>query len=163
MKRIIFAILIAIPTFSQCQNIPNWVNNPPKSKDKIYAVGVGNSGSADIAERKARMDANVKLAEQVEPAVYSYSSKIDTILIGNKMLIERFNVVRKKVVATLHNTQEVEKIGLEKNGTYTTYVLLSMSKKDINRSLVSLIDEDKDLKAALSKSSAYKKMVQESK
>lgn len=163
MKRVLFVILIALPVFSQCQNLPNWVNNPPKSKDKIYAVGVGNSGSADIAERKARMDASVKLAEQVEPAVYSYSSRIDTVLVGNKMLIERFNVVRKKVAATLHNTQEVEKTSFEKNGTYTAYVLLAISKKDINRSMVSLIDEDKDLKAALKKSNAYKKMLQESK
>jgi hypothetical protein len=167
MKKILLYSILLLPLTVQCQNslntTPKWVNNPPKSKDKIYAVGVGTSSSPDVAERKAIMDANVNLAENVRPAVVTITSHIDSIIQGNEILIERVNIIRKKVEATLQNTQLINKTVLEEKGKYKVYVLVEMPKKEINRSVISYVDEDKELYNAIAKTKTYKRIAREAK
>ncbi|MFO8021414.1 MAG: LPP20 family lipoprotein [Perlabentimonas sp.] len=159
MKRIAWIIVILAPYLSQCQDLPLWVNSPPESSSKYYAVGGGTSVSADISERKARLDANVKLAEQVEPVVETTVSRIDSVVRGNEVLVERVTIIRKKVMATLQNVTETEKVTLENNGKYTTYVLLSMPKESIANSLLNQIKHDDDLHKALTRTSVYKELL----
>jgi hypothetical protein len=115
MKRLIILLLFTLPLFATCQEPSNptksWVNNPPKSTDKIFAVGIGTSPSEDIAERKAHLNGSANLAKQVEPAVISVTSRIDSIVRGNKLLIEKSKVIRETVIATLTdvNTIDIEK------------------------------------------------------
>ncbi|PKP39023.1 MAG: hypothetical protein CVT98_03675 [Bacteroidetes bacterium HGW-Bacteroidetes-15] len=167
MKKLIILILITLPIFSYSQNASvskkSWVNNPPTSKDKLYAVGIGTSASADIAERKAHLNASAKLAELVEPAVESVTSRIDSIVRGNKVLIEKNQVIRKTVIANLNNVQTIDVDKIESNGTYTAYVLVSMPKREITQNVVEQINKDKELYRAVSKSKEYKKMLKETK
>ncbi|MFP4556843.1 MAG: hypothetical protein ACLFNU_08235 [Bacteroidales bacterium] len=158
MKRIAWIIVILAPYLSQCQDLPIWVNSPPASNSKYYAVGEGTSISADIAERKARMDANVRLAEKVEPVVETTVSRIDSIVRGNELLVERVTIIRRKVMASLQNVTETEKVTLEDKGKYTSYVLLSMPKESIANSLLNQIKGDDDLHNALAETPFYRGM-----
>jgi len=159
MKRIAWIIVILAPYLSQCQDLPLWVNSPPESDAKYYAVGEGSSVSADISERKARLDANVNLAKQVEPVVETTISRIDSTIKGNELLVERVTVIRKKVMATLQNVTETEKVTLDSNGKYTTYVLLSMPKESIANSLLNQIKQDDDLQKAIAQTSVYRELL----
>jgi hypothetical protein len=167
MRKIIFLLLITIPYLSQCQpsssSLPNWVNNPPKSKDKVYGVGMGSSSNADVAERKANLDASVNLAKQIEPTITSVTSRIDSVVRGKKVLVERVSIVRKTVTATLSNTSVIDKYSFEENGTYTVYVLMETPKKEITRSVVNEINKDKELYSAIAKTKEYKQLVKEAK
>lgn len=161
MKRILIFVMVAIPILSCGQSVPGWVKNPPKSNDKIYAVGVGTSGNAEIAERKAKMEANVNLAEQLETAVVSVTTKFEPVVRRNKALTEKVKVVRKTVVATLQDTQVSQKFATEENGIHKVYVLMEMPRKNVNQSIVKQIEKDEELHKALSNSKAYKKILTE--
>lgn len=161
MKRMLILIMIAVPIISCGQSVPGWVKNPPKSNDKIYAVGIGTSGSAEIAERKAKMEASVNLAEQLETAVVSVTTKFEPVVRRNKALTEKVKVVRKTVVATLQNTQVSQKFATEENGIHKVYVLMEMPRKNVNRSIIDEIEKDEELHKALSNSKAYKKVIAE--
>lgn len=165
MKRLMILLLLTLPLFANCQNpsspTKSWVNNPPESKDKIFAVGVGTSTSEDIAERKAHLNGSANLAKQVEPAVVSVTSRIDSIVRGNKVLIEKSKVIRKTVVANLKNVNTIDIEKIEKDGVYTVYVLLNMPKKEITRKVVDQIKQDKELYNAVAKTKTYKKIVKE--
>jgi hypothetical protein len=165
MKRLIFIVLVTLPYLLYCQsntnNYPNWVNNPPKSTNKIFAVGVGSSSSMEIAERKANLDASVKFAEQIEPAIVTYTSRIDSVVKGKKILIEKVNIVRTTISATLSNTKISKKHGVEEDGKYTIYVLMEMPRRDIARSVVEEIRKDKELYNAVAKTEAYKQIAKE--
>lgn len=165
MKRLTFLLLIAFPLISICQNHASskksWVQNPPESKERVYAVGVGTSPSADIAERKAHLNASAKLAEIVEPAVVSVTSRIDPVIRGNKVLMERTRIVRKTVIANLSDVQTIDSDKIEKDGLSTVYVLVSMPRKEITKRVVEQIREDKQLYEAVFRTREYKKMVKE--
>jgi hypothetical protein len=160
MKTISLIVLLLFPVLTQSQpftkNVPKWVDNPPKDPKKFYAVGIGTSSNAQIAERIAVLNANSKLAELVEPAVITITSKIDSVVRGNKVYIEKITVMRKSVVATLHNTRIVQRANSVKNGIYTVYVLKEMYRKEINRSVVAHIKDDKELHSAVANSDAFK-------
>lgn len=165
MKRLIILFIVLYPMFSACQDhsksSKSWVENPPKSKEKIYAVGVGTSPSADIAERKAHLDASAKLAKIVEPAVVTVTSRIEPVIRNNKVLMERTRVIRKTVIANLSNVQTIDSDKIEQDGKTTVYVLVSMPRKGITKEVVDQIKEDKELYKAVSKSREYKKMLKE--
>ena len=167
MKRVIIGIFFIIPFVAQCQNgvnnPPEWVKNPPTSKENIYGVGFGTSTNRDIAERKAIMDANVNLAEKVQPAVITITSQIDSVVKNNVVLIEKVQTVRKKVQATLENTNIKERAVFEDNGRISVYVLIEMPIKEINRSVVNQITDDKDLYNAIAKTKAYKQLARKAK
>ena len=165
IKNWLFLIAFCCPLFLQCQNqegaLPRWVEKPPTGNNKYYAVGFGSSLSADVAERKARLDANSKLAKQVEPVVITVTSKIDSIVRGNQLLVERVSVVRQKVSATLTNVKELEKFNMESNGTHDVYILVEMPQKEIKRSIVAHIENDKELHSDLIRSATYRSLLKE--
>jgi hypothetical protein len=165
MRKLILLALLAFPSllFSQTfsNKLPNWINNPTKSKDKLFAVGMGSSSNAEVAERKASLDASVKLAELIEPAIETHTSRIDSVLRGKKKLVEKVDIIRKTVSATLSDTRITEKHRIEEDGKYTVYILMEMPKRDIARSIVSEINKDKELYKAISKTSEYRQIAKE--
>jgi len=163
MKRIIALVIVALPisAYSQLfgQRTPGWVKNPPKSETSFYAVGQGSSPTLDVAERKARLNAGVVLAEQVEPAIESETTRLETVVRNNKVLKEKIHVIRKTLVATLHDTRVIEKHATERNGTHTVYILVEMPRKNISRSIVDQVKSDKELHEAVAKSKPYKELL----
>jgi hypothetical protein len=162
MKRLVLIILVLLPQILLSQSLPKWVKKPPTSSEMYYAVGMGSSGNEDVAERKARLDANVNLAKQVEHEIVTVTTRIETMIRGNKVLKERVRVIRKKVMATLTDTRVEGKHSVnERNGSVKVYMLISMPKSNINQSVINQVENDKELYATLSKSKAYIKFVNE--
>lgn len=63
---IISLLLLSVGALAQRngKSVPSWYKNPPKSAKKYYGAGKGTSMSIEVAEKKARLDANTSLAEQ---------------------------------------------------------------------------------------------------
>lgn len=88
---------------------PAWYNHPPTSDSLFYGVGVGESLDWSTAERKAIMEAQVQLAEQIN----------DPKTVGNTTTTE----------ATLYDVTVVQKIGKNKGDKHQIYVMLSTKKE----------------------------------
>lgn len=158
MKRLLMILLVASPYFLQSQNLPSWIKNPPADSNVIYAVGKGTSSNAETAERKARLDANVGLAEQVNPALVNVTTQLESKVRKNKVLKEKVKVVRKTVTGNLQDVSVVKKFTFERKGIHTAYILLEMPRKSINRSIVRAIDNDEELHNAVKETKAYKNL-----
>lgn len=141
--------------------LPSWIQNPPKSNTSFFAIGKGTSSNLDVAERKARLDANVGLAKQVEPVVETTTSRLAKSLRNNKVILQKIQVVRKTVVANLHDTKTVEKHKSENNGSHTVFILVEMPKQNISKAIVTQINADKTLYQALANKRSYKKLLAE--
>lgn len=130
MKRTIFITLmmIAITASAQRQtsSIPDWYSNPPTSNKKFYGVGAGTSKSLEIAEQKARLEANVKLAEQVNPPK---TEEFETNTTNADGKPQKGTVQRKAVEAQLSGVKIVKKEVTQSGDEYTIYVMLEMKKK----------------------------------
>lgn len=89
-------------------NAPDWYNNPPTSDTLVFGVGVGTSRDMSIAERKAIMQANLNLAEQITQPIVD----------ENKTSTE----------ATLSNISIVQKVWKKEGAQHNVYILISMKK-----------------------------------
>jgi hypothetical protein len=166
MKRLLLLVIFAIPLVATAQRYPTrppkWYKTPPTAADRYYAVGKGTSASAEVAERKARLDANSKLAEMVEPAVVSVSTRIDSVVRGNVVLEEKVQIMQKRVKATLSGHRLANKSVTFKNDVYTVYILLEMPKRNLSRLIVEQINVDKELLGAISSTKVYRTILEES-
>jgi hypothetical protein len=129
MKRILlFALLLAaMNTIAQeaTDSIPDWFKNPPTSSRKFYGAGEGTSMSLDIAEKKAMLNANLRLAEQVKPPkvkeIKSTTKRVDG---SNKEEI----IQRTIVEAKLKGVTIINKSVTQKGDMYVVYILVEMKK-----------------------------------
>jgi hypothetical protein len=130
MKKLTFIVLLlnTIGVYAQNANdsIPEWVNKPPTSSKMFYGVGVGKSRMMDIAEKKALLDANIKLAEQVEPV------KVEKIKKSSKSADGRTTeeIIQREVVdVSLSGVSTIKRYSFQKDDEYTVYVLVQMKRK----------------------------------
>ena len=166
MKQLIVFFIVVMPLFAMAQRYPTrppkWYKSPPTSADRFYAVGKGASASAEVAERKARLDASSKLPEMVEPAIVTVSTRIDSVVKGNTILEQKVQIMHKRVKATLSGHRLANKSVTFKNDVYTVYVLLEMPKRDLSRLIVEQINVDKELLTAVSSTKIYQTILSES-
>ncbi|MDD2197033.1 MAG: LPP20 family lipoprotein [Bacteroidales bacterium] len=166
-KHILFILVLCIPLFANCQNhrgksnTPKWAHKLPKSNSKIFAVGKGSSGSADIAYRKAVLDANTMLAKKVAPVVTSKTSRIISTVENGKTVEKRVDVIRQKVTTSLEGVEEVNKSQTREGELYLVYVLVSIPNQAISRSIVNEINSDSTLLAKLSNTKMYNDLLSE--
>lgn len=133
MKRILFIIAL-VSVFSACtqkdekknsdnnqiacdslkkatdSDAPDWYNNPPASDNKYYfGIGKGTSKDMSIAERKAVMQANLNLAEQITASTSTNGTTTTT-------------------EATLVDVSIEKKTCKKVESTYNTYILVKMKR-----------------------------------
>lgn len=129
MKKILLFLLLfaAIDAIAQeaTDSIPDWFKNPPTSSRKFYGAGEGNSPYLDIAEKKAMLNANLRLAEQVnKPKTKEIKNKTKTVTgQDNEQTIQR-----TVVEAKLKGVTVIKKAVLQKGDKYIVYVLVEMKK-----------------------------------
>lgn len=129
MKRILLLALI-LSSFSgiaqeATDSIPDWFSNPPKSSKKFYGTGKGVSNFLDIAEKKAIMNANLKLAEQVStPKKKEIKNKTKTVSgQDNEATIQRTITEAKLKGVTI-----IKKAVVQRDDKYYVYILSEMKK-----------------------------------
>jgi hypothetical protein len=129
MKKILLIafILSSFSVLAQEANdsIPDWYSNPPKSSRKFYGAGEGVSNYLDIAEKKAIMFANLRLAEQANtPKTKEIKSKTKTVNgQDNEATIQRTIVEAKLKGVTI-----IKKSVIQKGDKYYVYILSEMKK-----------------------------------
>jgi len=164
-KKIVLIAFLAIPILSNCQDVgnraPKWIKKKPESSNKIFAVGKASSASADIAYRKAMLDANKNLAKQVEPVVTTKTTKIISAVENGKVVKQKVDLIRKKVSATLSGVSEIDKYQTQTGNEFTVYVLVSMPKKAISRSIAYSIKEDSALLSKVGATKNYNDLLKE--
>lgn len=129
MKKLLFISLLLAAMTSSAQevtdSIPTWFSNPPTSKRMLYGAGKGVSAFMDVAEKKAILSANLKLAEQVNPPkekeIKSTTKRVDGS--DNETIIQRTIVEAKLKGVTIIN-----KSVIQKGDMYIVYVLVEMKK-----------------------------------
>jgi len=130
MKKLVLITLLFVAIGASAQtatdSIPEWVNKPPVSSRMFYGVGVGKSRMMDVAEKKAILDANLKLAEQVEPAKVKKIKK--TTKSADGRTIEE--TIQREVISTiLSDVRVIKRASFQNDEEYTVYVLVEMKKK----------------------------------
>ena len=121
---------------------PRWYRNPPEEQGKIVGVGRGTSSNKEVALRKAIMDANIQIAKQVQPALTSIASRLDTLARGNEMVLQRITLVRTTVQAELTNTRIVRRAFKRANGGYIAFVLIEMSTDELRAAFIQRAKDD---------------------
>lgn len=129
MKKIFFITLLlaAMSTTAQeaTDSIPNWFSNPPTSSKKFYGTGEGRAAYLDVAEKKAMLNANLQLAEQVDkPKVKEIKNKTKTVTgQDNETTIQRTIVEAK-----LKGVKVINKYVTQKGDMYIVYILVEMKR-----------------------------------
>lgn len=130
MKKLYILLLAIVSSSIYAQDfvdaVPEWYNNPPQSRKNFYGVGKGESGTIEIAEQKALLEAKACIAEQVQPAKVKEIKKT-TKTKGGK-INEEFTQ-QKVVEAELTDVKVLKKVFMQKREGYIAYVLLEMKKK----------------------------------
>lgn len=130
MKRVVTLMLFLVSASIYAQDfvdaIPEWYNNPPQSKKHFYGVGKGESGTIEIAEQKALLEAKACIAEQMQPAKVKEIKKTTKTKGG---IINNESTQQKVVEAELTDVKVLKKVFMQKGGGYVAYVLLEMKKK----------------------------------
>ncbi len=106
-------------------SIPDWFKNPPTSSRKLYGAGEGISMYLDIAEKKAMMSANLRLAEQVnKPKTKEIKNKTKTVSgQDNETTIQRTVVEAKLKGVTI-----IKKAVVQSGDKYIVYLLVEMKR-----------------------------------
>ncbi len=129
MKKLLFIAILLSSVGCSAQevndSIPEWYSNPPTSSRKFYGAGEGVSEYLDIAEKKAIMYANYRLAEQVsQPKTKEIKSKTKTVSgQDNETTIQRTIVEAKLKGVTI-----IKKSVIQKGDKYYVYILSEMKK-----------------------------------
>lgn len=127
-KTLLFSLLfVAMNSIAQeaTDSIPTWFSNPPTSSKKFYGAGEGTSLYLDIAEKKAMLNANLRLAEQVnQPKTKEIKNKTKTVSgQDNEQTIQRTILEAKLKGVTI-----IKKAVVQKGDKYIVYLLVEMKK-----------------------------------
>lgn len=116
--------------------IPGWVLNPPKPDAYgVFAVGIGDSNTLQVSQKKAMLEAEFGLAKQFQQELAGSERQYttdDSVSGVNRYegLIDKL-VQRVPIVGYTVKKQEVKAV----DGKYQTYVLLSLPYDQYNEVL----------------------------
>jgi hypothetical protein len=72
MKKILFVFIAFALTFSSCESMPPWINDPPRDEGYLFGVGTAKDKDDSIALDLAENRARVSLLRQI-----SFNVKVD--------------------------------------------------------------------------------------
>ncbi|MGI6479351.1 MAG: LPP20 family lipoprotein [Salinivirgaceae bacterium] len=124
---LLFGLMACTSAQSREQFPPKWANKLPKSKNKIYSVGYGQSANQSVAYDKARANAFTELAEILGPTTVTLK-EISNEPNSNTKSEE------KKTEVILSDVSIIEKASRQTDeGLFEVYVLVSYNKKSLKK------------------------------
>lgn len=130
--------------------IPSWVLEPPQSSSGVYGVGIGESRNLDIAIKKSNLNAQFELAKSLGQEIsgneQNYTSESST-----KTTTQYTQLIDSLVDSIpMNGFETVEHEMITIDGKFTSYRLMHLSYKQIERSLnlASKETEQAEIKAA---------------
>lgn len=105
-------------------NIPSWyIMPPPASEQSVFVAGTATSSTLSMATQKAILDADTKLAFQMESAIKAmiktYQNDLGTDIVENTEL-----VARKVSAVTVNGHHQVDMQVTQEGRTYRVFVLM---------------------------------------
>ena len=126
---------------------PKWCDETPSSNDAIYACGMGESSSINIANSKANLQAKNLLAERQGTEIMSNIEQSLSEVSGNVQDVFRQairNVTASKEIAGFKKIKsKVNSV----NGKYQYYVLLELPIGEANAVIMKKLKNSKEIKA----------------
>lgn len=126
--------------------VPKWVVEPPKGDGEVvYAVGVGQSSSMDLAQKKAALEAQFELAKGFKQAL-SGSERQYRRDNGKAGVDERFTVLIDQVVdrVPLAGYEVIRRETVPIAGAFHNFVLMKASYSEMQRILSERSAERRD-------------------
>ena len=147
-------------TPKKIKDAPGWYTDLPDDDESyLYSATVGESRKADVATKKATIQARAELAQKLGTKVQNLE-KLFQEEVGadsDTELLEQFTSVTKTITSeTLHGTQQEErKVQTLENGTYRVYVLMSLPIGAANQTMMAKIKANEHLYTRFRASKAF--------
>jgi hypothetical protein len=115
----------AVPVQQLSQvNVPNWYIMPPRaSEQSVFVAGTATSSTLAMATQKAILDADTKLAFQMESVVKALIKSYQNDL-GNEIVENTELVARKVSAVTVNGHHQVDMQVTQEGKTFRVFVLM---------------------------------------
>jgi len=160
-----FFLIGSILFLTSCSSIPDWYMNPPRDGNHLFAAKTAISSEMQLALDKATMEARAEIARQVETKISELQKKF-TEELGNKVdgdFKKQFSKATKAVVnTTLHGTRVKEQEFFKEDKHWRAYVLVEYPWGEARSEFVKNVKRDTILYGKVKDTSAFEKLVKES-
>ena len=172
VKRIVYWLAIII-IFAACGGrkaheykgcTPKWYLNPPTDPNYVYAVASGRSQDLQLAVNKAKQEARVDIASQIEAQVMALIKKFDEEVGGGEdaELLQQYTQTTKTVVdQTLMGVKVKEQKICKEGNLYVAYVLMEYPLYEMNKALLDQIKKQKILYTRFRAAQSFKELSEE--
>ncbi len=143
---------------------PGWYKDPPKDNDRLIGVATATSRDLQTAIDKAKQDARVEIARQLDLRVKGLSKRFveETGLNEDAELLGMFSQVSKTVVSDSLNGTRMAKQELDHQKTsYQAYVMMEMPIGEANARFLEKIRSQERLHTRVRASKAYEDLDRE--
>lgn len=149
---------------TKISEVPDWFLNPPKSINTLYAVATATSADLQLAINKAKQEARVDLASQVEAQVSALIKKFDEEVgqPGEGELLTMYSQATKTVVdqCLVGVTLKEQKI-LQEGNVFRVYILMELPLDAIRERLFEQIKSQKALYTRFRASQSFQELSEE--
>ena len=145
-------------------SIPDWYSNPPQDPNYLFAPATAMSKDMQLAVDKAKQQARMDLASQLEVKVQGLTKKFEEEVGMNEdsELLSEFTQASKSVVSTVMNGTRVNKHDVVvENGIYRAYVLMELPLGEANLALMQQIKNSQNMYTRFRASQAFDELEQE--
>jgi hypothetical protein len=176
MKRLLFGIIVLVFLFIGCASrgvtkvgeieLPDWYLNPPKDPNFIFGKATSTSQDLQLAIDKAKQEARLDIAENLESHIMGLIKKFDEEVGGgaDSELLTQFTKVSKNVVdQTLVGSRENKTIVKEEGKGYRAFVLMELPVGKAREELLKQLSsgENVDLYTRFQASKSFQELKEE--
>ncbi len=168
MKKVVVAglviMLLVLGCASRGVKAPKWYLNPPEEPDYVFGTAVATSVDLQIAIDKAKQDARLDVATQIESRIMGLIKKFDEE-VGkgtDTELLQQFTKVSKNVVDQTLVGSKVRKSTVKKEGDlYRAFVLMEAPIGKARAELLKQLSSNENLYTRFRASQSFKELEEE--
>lgn len=146
------------------EEIPSWYLNPPKTNESLFAAATATSTDLQLAMNKAKQEARLDLATQLEAQVSGLIKKFDEDVGKSEEseVLSLYSQVSKTVVdQSLSGTRVKESKILKEGKVYRVYVLMELPTDFMKEILLNKIKAQQALYTRFRASKAFEELEKE--
>lgn len=169
MKKYLLTVIALLVIVVGCASrsgikAPDWYLNPPQDEEHIYGAATASSQSLQISLDKAKQDARLSIAEELESNIMGLVKKFDEEVGGaeDSELLQQFTQVSKNVVDKTLVGSRISKSKVEKeDGVYRAFVLMEIPLGDARAKLLDQLSSNKHLYTRFRASQSFQELKEE--
>jgi hypothetical protein len=145
-------------------SVPDWYAAPPQDPNYLYATATSMSRDLQLAVEKAKQQARLDLAAQLEVKAEGLTKKFDEEVGLNEEseLLSEFSQVSKSLVSTTLNGTRVKNQEIQTEGAiYRAYILMELPLGAYNVALMEKIKANQNMYTRFRATQAFDELEQE--